>query len=129
MSKRREEIKQQSFSKKELQSKIPKQYGKDDFGWLKCNTDPRKTSAVSTQQEQEIETRAWEKIRGWVEDDKCRLCGEYREIAQHVLSGCKKLARSENVKRHDNALAVLAVKWAIENGLLPEGTNWYVEKW
>ena len=31
--------KQQSLAENELQSEIPKQYGEDDFGWLKCNTD------------------------------------------------------------------------------------------
>ena len=36
--------KQQSLAEKELQSEIPKLNGEDDFGWLKCNTDPRKTS-------------------------------------------------------------------------------------
>ena len=39
--------------------------------------------------------------------------------------GCKKLAGSEFVKRHDDTLKVLAVNWAIENGLLPEETTWY----
>ena len=62
-------------------------------------------------------------------DDKCQLCGEYRETVQHLLSGCKKLAGMEYVKQHDNALKVLAVKWAMENGLLPEGTKWYEIKW
>ena len=68
-------------------------------------------------------------MRGLVEDDKCRLCGEHRETNQHILSGCTKLAGSEYVKWHDNALKVLAVKWAIENGLLPAETKWYAEKW
>jgi hypothetical protein len=26
-------------------------------------------------------------------------------------------------------LKVLAVQWAIDNGLLPEGTKWYTERW
>ena len=121
--------KQQSLNEKELQSKIPKQYGDEDYGWLKWNTDPRKTSSIFALQEQVIETRAWKKIRGLVKDDKCRLCGEHRETVQHILSGCTKLAGSEYVKRHDNALKVLAVKWAIENGLLPAETKWYAEKW
>ena len=33
------------------------------------------------------------------------------------------------VKRHNNALKVLAVKWAMKKGLIPEGTKWYAEKW
>ena len=76
-----------------------------------------------------IETRAWKKIRGLVDDDKCRLCGEHRETVQHLLSGCKKLAGSEYVKRHNNTPKVLAVRWAIENGLLSEETKWYAVNW
>ena len=64
-----------------------------------------------------IETKAWKKTRGLVDDDKYRLCGEHRETAQHLLAG------SEYVKRHDNTLKVLAMKWAVENGLLPEETK------
>ena len=35
----------------------------------------------------------------------------------HLLSGCKKLAGTEYIKRHNNTLKVLAVKWATENCL------------
>ena len=59
-----------------------------------------------------------EKIKGLVECDKCRLCGEHREIVYHLLSGCKKLAATEYVKRHNNTLKVLAVKWATEKKLV-----------
>ena len=107
MSEGQKRHKQQSLAEKELQSEIPKQYSEDDFGWLKCNTDPRKTSAAFALQEQMIEPRVWKKIRGLVDDDKCRLCGEHRETVQHLLSGCKKLTGSEDVKRHDNTLKVL----------------------
>ena len=41
----------------------------------------------------------------------------------------QKLAGSEYVRRNDNALKVLAVHWAIDNKLLPEGTKWYTEIW
>ena len=53
--------KQQSLPEKELQSEIPKQYSKEDSGWLKCNTDPRKTSSIFALQEQMI---AWKKHKG-----------------------------------------------------------------
>ena len=81
--------KQKCLAEKELQSEIPKQYSEEDPGWLKCNTDPRKTSSVFVLQEQMVETRAWTKIRGLVECDKWRLCGEHRETV--LLSGFKKL--------------------------------------
>ena len=121
--------KQQSFAEKTLQSEIPKQYVDDDYEWLKCNTNPRKTASIFVVQEQMVETKAWKLIRGLVNEDKCRLCGDSTETVQHLLVGGKKLAGSEYVKRHDNVLKVLAVRWAIENGLIPEDTKWYNVKW
>ena len=121
--------KKRSFAEKRLQSEVPSQYEEEDYGWLKCNTDPRKTASIFALQEQMIETRAWKKIRGLIAEDMCRLCGEQRETVQHLLSGCKKLAGTEYLRRHDNTLKVLAVKWASENGLLPENFKWYREKW
>ena len=76
-----------------------------------------------------IETRAWKKIGGLIVEDMCRLCGEQKETVQHPLSGCKKLAGADYLRRHDNTLRVLAVTWASESGLLPENVKWYIEKW
>ena len=115
--------KEESLAEKVFQGEIPTQYGEDDYGWLKCNTHKKQ------QQYFHYRSRWSKKIRGLVEDDKCRLCGQHRETVQHLLSGCKRLAGSEYVKRHDNTLKVLAVKWAIENGLLAQNTKWYAEKW
>ena len=129
LTERQKGNKQQSLAEKELQSEIPKQYSKEDSGWLKCNADPRKTSSIFGLQEQMIETRAREKIRRLAECDTCRLCGKHRETVHHLLSGCKKLVGREYVKRHNNTLKVLAVKWAVENGLLPKDTKWYTTKW
>ena len=129
MNKGEKRNKQRSFKEKELKSKVPRQYKEDDYSWLKCNTDPRKMASIFALQEQIIGTRVWKMIRGLVNNNKCRLCGEYRETVQHLLSGCKKLSGTEYIKRHDNALKVLAVKLAMENRLLPEGTKWYEIKW
>ena len=62
-----------------LQSEIPKQYVADDYEWLKCNADPRKTVSIFAVQERMVETKAWKLIRGLVNEDKCRLCGDFRE--------------------------------------------------
>ena len=59
----------------------------------------------------------------------CRLCGEQKETLQHLLSGCKKLALSEYVRRRDNALKIMAVKWEKKEGLLSEKTRCYNAKW
>ena len=77
----------ETFREKRLQSEIPMGFDKDDHGWLKCNTDPRKTASIYTLQEQMIETNAWKKMRGLVDQDKCRLCGEFGETVQHLLAG------------------------------------------
>ena len=68
-----------SFAEKALQSEIPSKYDEADYEWLRCNTDSRKTASIFALQEQMVESRAWKKIRGLIEDDKCRLCGEHRE--------------------------------------------------
>ena len=119
----------ESLTEKRMQSEIPLGFDKDDHDWLKCNTDPRKTASIFTLQEQMIETKVWKKLRGLADEDKCRLCGAFRETVQHLLAGCKKLAGSEYIRRHDNALKVLALHWAVDNKLLPEGTKWYTEIW
>ena len=62
-----------------------------------------------------------------MECDKYTLCGEHKETVDHLLSGCQKLVGTECVKRHNNILKVLVVKWAIENGLLSEDIKWYTK--
>ena len=52
---RRKKNKQQSLAEKKLQSEIPKQ--EEDRGWLKYNTDFKKTSSLFTLQQEIIETR------------------------------------------------------------------------
>ena len=47
-----------------------------------------------------IETGAWKKLRGIGEVDIYRLCGEQKETLQHLLSGSKKLATTEYIRRH-----------------------------
>ena len=54
---------------------------------------------------------------------------EHRETVYHLILGCKKLVGTEYVQRHNNTLKVLAVKWAVEIGLLPENTKWCTTNW
>jgi hypothetical protein len=83
--------------------------------WVHCNTDRRKAASIFNLQEQMVETRAWKKMRGLIENDKSRLREEYKETVQHLLAGCQKISKTEYVRRHDNALKVLPVQWAINN--------------
>ena len=49
--------------------------------------------------------------------------------SKNLLPGCKKLAGTEYVNRHNNTFKVLAVKWARANELLPKDTKWYTTNW
>ena len=57
--------KMERLSQKNMQSEIPKNHTKDEYGWLKCNTDPAKTAVVFSTQKQMVETITW-KMRGYV---------------------------------------------------------------
>ena len=66
--------KMEKLSQKNMQSETLRNQTKDDYGWLKCDTDPHKTAAVLSMQEQMVETMAWKKMRGLSDNDQCRLC-------------------------------------------------------
>ena len=98
--------------------------------WLNCNMDPRKTASIINLQEQMVETRKWKAIRSLeVKDENCRLCGEYSETVEHVLAGCRVIAGTEYLRRHDNALKVLAVAWCKQQGILNDDVLWYKVNW
>ena len=90
------------LSQKNTQSKKPRNHTKDDYGWLKCNTDPAKTASVFSMQEQMVETMSWKKMRGLSDTDRCRLYRKQKETVQH-LAVCEKLASTEYVRRRNNA--------------------------
>ena len=98
--------------------------------WLQCNVEPQKVGAIIEMQERMVETRAWKQLRNIdVETVMCRLCGKFKETLDHILAGCEKLAGNEYMKRHNNALMVMATEWAKINGLVPEETKWYMLSW
>ena len=77
-----------------------------------------------------IETSAWKEVRGLTENSQSRLCKEQPETAvQRLSAGCKILASSEYLARHNRALMVMAVVWAKEQNLLDQNGKLYQEKW
>ena len=48
---------------------------------------------------------------------------------EHLLAGCKVLANSEYLTRHNRALMILAISWAKEFNLVEKDTKWYKQKW
>ena len=124
------EIKVNKLKAKKLQGKSFSSLDIDSHIWLNCNIDPSKVGAIIELQERMIETRYWKKVRGLeVVTDRCRLCDKFRETVDHLLSGCEKLAGTDYMKRHNNALMVLAVEWAKITKLVPDDTKWYMTSW
>ena len=63
------------------------------------------------------------------ENRRCRLCGVFNETVEHLVAGCKTIASSEYIARHNRALMVMAIAWAKEYGLVGNETKWYEENW
>ena len=112
-----------------MQSEIDKKQEKKCNIWLEQNLAPRKTSVIIPIIEQMVETRVGKDVRGLTENSQCRLCKEQRETVQHLLAGCKMLASSEYMARHNRVLMVMAVAWTKEQNLLDQNVKWYQEKW
>ena len=73
------------------------------------NLHGRKTSSIMSMLEQIVETRLWKAARRLVQDGHCRVCHERNETIDHIAAGCKVLANSEYLSRHDRALMIMAV--------------------
>jgi hypothetical protein len=39
--------------------------------------------------------------------DEYRKCGEKGEMIEHVISGCRKMANEEYIKRHNNVAKII----------------------
>ena len=124
-----EEKRKDMYKEKEMQSEIFRKQDAQCNLWLEQKLSPKKTASIISMLEQMVETKSWKFNRGLVENNKCRLCGEYKETVEHLLAGCKILANSDYLSRHNRALMVFAVAWSKEHKLLGEEVKWYEERW
>ena len=60
---------------------------------------------------------------------KCRICRQAKEKEMHCLSGCTRLAATEYLERHNNALMILFVALRMQEELLVKNTKLYIERW
>ena len=66
------------------------------------------------------ETGARKKVRGFTENSQYRSCKEQQETVKDLLAGCKMLASSEYLARHNRAVTVMNVAWTKEQDLLDQ---------
>ena len=57
-------------------------------------------------------------MRGLIEDGRCRICFSQGETVEYLVAGCRVLANSEYLTKHNCALMILAVVQAKENELI-----------
>ena len=119
----------ENYKTKEQQSQFYQEQEDECHLWLKQNLSGRKTASIMTMLEQMVETRSWKAVRGLVQDKRCRVCHERDETIEHLVAGCKVLAKSEYLSRHNRALMIMAVAWCKEYSLVDQDVTWYKEKW
>jgi hypothetical protein len=65
-------------------------------------------------------------------DSKCRLCQQFDETIDHIISACPMLAKEQYVKRHDRVSAQIHFNICKETGVQLDkntGMNMYENQW
>ena len=119
----------EEYVTKEQQSILYRGQEQEYHVWLSENLNPGKIAAVMTMLEQMVETRSWKEARGLTDDGSCRICTQHSETVEHLVVGCTKLANSEHLTRHNQALMILAVAWAKQQELVGQEVIWYEQRW
>ena len=57
-------------------------------------------------------------------DPMCRVCGSFEETADHIISGCPVLAKTEHITGHNNVAAYVYQSICKHHNIDTKG-NWY----
>jgi len=77
-------------------------------------------------QDQALNTKYYTtKILHTETESKCRLCQQYDETIDHIISACPILAKEQNVKRHDKVNAQIHFDICKEIGVQLDKKHWY----
>jgi len=77
-------------------------------------------------QDQALQTKYYAtKILNRETDSKCRLCQQFDETIDHIISACPILAKQQYIKRHDIECAQLHFNICKETGVQLEKKHWY----
>ena len=94
--------------------------------WLKSSGLKSETEGpIIAAQDQSLMTKQYQsEIMKNGMNPKCRLCNQYNETIDHIVSGCPVLAKSEFMQRHDKAASY--IHWRISKAFkLPVADKWY----
>jgi len=58
-------------------------------------------------------------------DSKCRLCQQFGETIDHVISACPILAKQQNIKRYNRVSAQVHFNICKETGVQLDKKHWY----
>jgi len=81
----------------------------DTFLWLsKGDLKAENESEIVAAQDQALQTKYYAtKILNTETDSKCRLCQQFDETIDHIISACPILAKEQYIQRHDRVCAQL----------------------
>src|SRR5215813_12537661 len=91
----------------------------DTFLWLsKGDLKAETESEIVAAQDQALHTKYYAtKILNTETDSKCRLCQQFHETIDHIISACPILAKEQYIKRHDRVSAQLHFNICKETGV------------
>jgi hypothetical protein len=99
----------------------------DTFLWLsKGDLKAETGSEIVTAQDQTLQTKyRATKILQTEKDSKCRLCHQFEETVDHIISACPILAKGQYIKRHDRVSTQLHFNICKETGVKLDSELWY----
>jgi hypothetical protein len=97
----------------------------DTFLWLtKGDLKAETESEILAAQDQALQTKYYAtKILNTETDSKCRLCHQFNETINHIVSACPILAKEQYIKRHDRVSAQLHFNICKETGVQLDQKN------
>ena len=99
----------------------------DMFLWLsKGDLKAETESEIVAVKDQALQTKCYAtKILNTETDSKCRLCQQFDETIDHIISACPILAKEQYIKRHDRVCAQLHFNICKETGVQLDKKHWY----
>ena len=99
----------------------------DTFLWLsKGDLKVETESEIVAAQDQALQTKYYAtKILNTETDSKCRLCQQFDETIDHIISAYQLLTKEQYIKRHDGVCAQLHFNIRKETGVQLDTKHWY----